>query len=40
MKIGITGASGLIGTPLVADLRGQGHEVLRFVRGRADAAAR
>ena len=38
MKIGITGASGLIGTPLVADLRGQGHEVLRFVRGRADAA--
>ena len=38
MKIGITGASGLIGTPLVADLRRQGHEVLRFVRGRADAA--
>jgi len=38
MKIGITGASGLIGTPLVADLRRQGHEVVRFVRGRADAA--
>ena len=38
MKIGITGASGRIGTPLVADLRRQGHEVVRFVRGRADAA--
>ncbi len=38
MKIGITGASGFIGTPLVASLRGQGHEVVRFVRGRADAA--
>ena len=38
MKIGITGASGLIGTPLVADLRRQGHELVRFVRGRADAA--
>ena len=38
MKIGITGASGLIGTPLVSDLRGQGHEVVRFVRGRADAS--
>lgn len=38
MLIGITGASGFIGTPLVASLRGQGHEVVRFVRGRADAA--
>jgi len=38
MKIGITGASGLIGTPLVADLRQQGHEVVRFTRGRAEAA--
>ena len=38
MKIGITGASGLIGTPLLGLLRGQGHEVVRFVRGRADAA--
>lgn len=38
MKIGITGASGLIGTPLVAALQGDGHEVVRFVRGRADAA--
>jgi len=38
MKIGITGASGLIGTPLVATLRADGHDVVRFVRGRADAA--
>ncbi len=38
MKIGITGASGLIGTPLVASLRGDGHGVVRFVRGHADAA--
>lgn len=38
MKIGVTGASGLIGTPLVASLRGHGHDVVRFVRGRADAA--
>ena len=38
MKIGITGASGLIGTPLVAELRRQGHEVVRFTRGRAEAA--
>ena len=37
MKIGITGASGLIGPPLVADLQGQGHDVVRFVRGRAGA---
>ena len=33
MKIGITGASGLIGTPLVPLLRADGHEVVRFVRG-------
>ena len=32
MKIGITGASGLIGTPLVRSLREEGHEVVRFVR--------
>ena len=38
MKIGITGASGLIGTPLVVTLRADGHDVVRFVRGRADAA--
>jgi uncharacterized protein (TIGR01777 family) len=38
MRIGITGASGLIGTPLVAALRGDGHDVVRFVR-HDDAAA-
>lgn len=38
MKIGITGASGLIGTPLVTALRADGHDVVRFVRGRADTA--
>ena len=32
MKIIISGASGLIGTPLVARLRGKGHEVVRLVR--------
>ena len=37
MKIAITGASGLIGTPLVELLRGGGHDVVRFVRGRANA---
>ncbi len=37
MKIGITGASGLIGTALQPALRADGHEVVRFVRG--DAAA-
>ena len=37
MKIGITGASGLIGSPLVSSLRQDGHDVVRFVRGRADA---
>jgi uncharacterized protein (TIGR01777 family) len=35
MRIGITGASGLIGSALVPDLRAQGHEVVRFVRGAA-----
>ena len=38
MKIGITGASGLIGSPLVSSLRQDGHDVVRFVRGRADAS--
>ncbi len=33
MKIGITGASGLIGTPLVTSLREEGHDVVRFTRG-------
>ena len=32
MKIGITGASGLIGTALAGSLRAGGHEVVRFVR--------
>ena len=35
MKIGVTGASGLIGTPLVSSLREQGDDVVRFVRGDA-----
>ena len=38
MKVGVTGASGLIGTPLVRSLREHGHDVVRFVRGTADAA--
>lgn len=38
MRIGITGASGLIGSALVPDLRAHGHEVVRFVRGRASGA--
>ena len=33
MKIAITGASGLIGRPLVLLLRQQGHDVVRLVRG-------
>lgn len=32
MKIVVSGASGLIGTPLVARLRASGHEVVRLVR--------
>lgn len=32
MKIGITGASGLVGSALVPYLRAQGHEVMRLVR--------
>ena len=32
MRIAVTGSSGLIGTRLVADLRAEGHEVLRLVR--------
>jgi uncharacterized protein (TIGR01777 family) len=32
MKIGITGASGLIGTALAPSLRAHGHEVVRFLR--------
>ena len=37
MKIAVTGSSGLIGTALVAHLRGAGHEVLRLVRRDPDA---
>lgn len=32
MKIAVTGGSGLIGRPLVAALRGDGHDVVRLVR--------
>lgn len=35
MKIGVTGASGLIGTALTPALERDGHEVVRFVRGQA-----
>jgi uncharacterized protein (TIGR01777 family) len=35
MRIGITGASGLIGSALAPFLQTGGHEVVRFVRGRA-----
>lgn len=38
MKIGVTGASGLIGTPLVRSLREHGHDVVRFVRSGAPGA--
>lgn len=37
MKIGITGASGLIGTSLLPVLRTGGHDVVRFVRHPASA---
>lgn len=39
MRIAVTGASGLIGTALVAALRADGHEVLRLVRGQPSAPA-
>jgi uncharacterized protein len=32
MKIAITGSTGLIGTALIADLAGDGHEIVRLVR--------
>ncbi len=38
MKVAVSGSSGLIGTALVASLRGDGHEVIRLVR-RAPRAA-
>jgi uncharacterized protein (TIGR01777 family) len=37
VKIAVTGASGLIGSALLPALRADGHEVVRFVRGEADA---
>ncbi len=37
MRIAVTGASGLIGTPLVTALRADGHDVVRLVRGAASA---
>lgn len=38
MRVAVTGASGLIGSALVPHLRGQGHDVVRLVRGPARAA--
>ena len=38
MKIAVTGASGLIGTPLVRTLRESGHDVVRLVRSARGAA--
>ncbi|WP_371615563.1 TIGR01777 family oxidoreductase [Streptomyces sp. NBC_00454] len=38
MRIAVTGATGLIGSALVRDLRADGHEVVRFVRRAASAA--
>ncbi|MCW2621975.1 MAG: Epimerase family protein [Frankiales bacterium] len=40
MKIAITGATGLIGRPLVTALKGDGHDVVRFVRGVAEGTDR
>jgi uncharacterized protein (TIGR01777 family) len=37
LRVAITGASGLIGSALVPHLRGEGHTVVRFVRGAATA---
>lgn len=39
MKIAVTGASGLIGTPLVTALRAAGHDVVRLVRSGATGTA-
>ena len=38
MKVVVTGASGLIGSALVARLRAGGHDVVKLVRRSADAA--
>jgi uncharacterized protein (TIGR01777 family) len=40
VKIAITGATGLIGSPLVSALKGDGHDVVRFVRGLAEGTDR
>jgi uncharacterized protein (TIGR01777 family) len=37
MRIAVTGSSGLIGTALCADLEGDGHDVVRVVRGGSGA---
>lgn len=37
MKIALTGSTGLIGSALVPALRAEGHDVVRFVRQRAEA---
>ncbi|MFM1823619.1 MAG: hypothetical protein RI967_1885 [Planctomycetota bacterium] len=38
LRVGVTGASGMLGRQLCAFLSTGGHEVVRFVRGRASAA--
>jgi uncharacterized protein (TIGR01777 family) len=37
VKVAVTGSTGLIGAALVPALRAEGHDVVRFVRGRAQA---
>lgn len=39
MKIVVSGASGLVGTPLVERLTSEGHEVARLVRGKTSSKA-
>ncbi|HEU5473945.1 MAG TPA: TIGR01777 family oxidoreductase [Actinophytocola sp.] len=38
MRVAVAGSSGLIGTALLPELRGAGHQVVRLVRGRPTAA--
>lgn len=38
MQVAVTGASGLVGRPLVGVLRAQGHDVVRLVRGASAGA--
>ena len=40
MRMAVTGASGLIGTAVCAALAGEGHEVIRLVRGQRSARTR